>query len=55
MTLCNAVYTGWSERFPDNSLFQPTEQVNKLVEAGKIGTKSGECAGIKLYVLFVRN
>ncbi len=34
--------TGWSERFPDNSLFQPTEQVNKLVEAGKIGMKSGE-------------
>ncbi len=33
------LYTGWSERFLDNPLFK---HVNQLVEAGKIGMKSGE-------------
>ncbi|XP_064402152.1 hydroxyacyl-coenzyme A dehydrogenase, mitochondrial-like [Halichondria panicea] len=36
------ILEGWSERFPDNPLFKPTEHVNQLVEAGKIGMKSGE-------------
>ena len=36
------VYAGWCASDPDNPLFQPTESVNKLVEQGKLGMKTGE-------------
>ena len=33
---------GWCSGDPENPLFQPTESVNKLVEEGKLGMKTGE-------------
>ena len=37
-----SVYAGWCVSDPGNPLFQPTESVNKLVEEGKLGMKTGE-------------
>ena len=33
---------GWSEMEPNNPLFAPSPMLNKLVEEGKLGKKSGE-------------
>jgi 3-hydroxyacyl-CoA dehydrogenase len=33
---------GWAEKYPDNPLFKPLASVNKLVEEGKLGMKTGE-------------
>lgn len=33
---------GWHAAYPDNPLFRPVESVNKLVEEGKLGMKTGE-------------
>lgn len=39
---CVYIYPGWSTAYPENPLFQPSESVNKLVEEGKLGMKTGE-------------
>jgi len=36
------IMDGWSERYPDESLFRQSELLNKLVADGKLGRKSGE-------------
>ncbi len=36
------IMDGWSERFPDESLFKQSSLLNKLVSEGKLGRKSGE-------------
>lgn len=36
------IIDGWSERFPRETLFQPSPLLNKLVFEGKLGRKSGE-------------
>lgn len=36
------IMEGWSEKYPDNALFQQSELINKLVAEGKLGVKSGE-------------
>lgn len=36
------IIDGWHKKFPDNPLFDPNETLNKLVEDGKFGRKSGE-------------
>nr|ACO11196.1 Hydroxyacyl-coenzyme A dehydrogenase, mitochondrial precursor [Caligus rogercresseyi] len=33
---------GWHRAYPDESLFEPSEIINKLVSEGKLGRKSGE-------------
>lgn len=33
---------GWRKRFPDNPLYKPSPIVEKLVEEGKLGVKTGE-------------
>ena len=33
---------GWHEKFPDNPLFDKIALLDKLVEEGKLGMKSGE-------------
>jgi len=33
---------GWSERYPDETLFRTSELLNKMVAEGKLGRKSGE-------------
>merc|ERR1719466_162119 len=35
------IMDGWSEVEPENPLFQPSPMLNKLVEEGKLGVKSG--------------
>jgi len=36
------ILAGWNERFPDNILFKPIPLLNKLVEEGKLGVKTGQ-------------
>eukprot|EP01135_Chromosphaera_perkinsii_P000289 Nk52_evm58s62 gene=Nk52_evmTU58s62 len=36
------ILDGWSEKYPDVQLFRPIPMLNKLVEEGKLGMKSGE-------------
>jgi len=36
------IMDGWSERFPDETLFRTSELLNKMVEENKLGKKSGE-------------
>ena len=36
------IIDGWSKRFPDEDLFQPSDLLTKLVNEGKLGRKSGE-------------
>ena len=36
------IHSGWNAAYPENPLFQPSESVNKLVEEGKLGMKTGE-------------
>lgn len=36
------IMDGWSERFPDETLFRQSELLNKMVAEGKLGRKSGE-------------
>jgi len=36
------VMDGWTEKYPGNPLFAPSETINKLVKEGKLGCKSGE-------------
>ncbi|XP_003382711.1 PREDICTED: hydroxyacyl-coenzyme A dehydrogenase, mitochondrial-like [Amphimedon queenslandica] len=36
------VLDGWHKKFPDNPLFAPSETLNKLVDEGKLGVKTGE-------------
>ncbi|KAJ8022493.1 Hydroxyacyl-coenzyme A dehydrogenase, mitochondrial [Holothuria leucospilota] len=36
------IMDGWHEKFPDNPLFNTSEKINKLVEEGKFGVKTGE-------------
>merc|ERR1719179_78421 len=36
------IMDGWSERFPDESLFRKSELLNSLVAEGKLGRKTGE-------------
>jgi 3-hydroxyacyl-CoA dehydrogenase len=38
----SSLYSGWCAAYPENPLFQPAESVNKLVEEGKLGMKTGE-------------
>jgi 3-hydroxyacyl-CoA dehydrogenase len=33
---------GWAEKFPENPLFKPVGTLNRLVEEGKLGMKTGE-------------
>jgi len=36
------IIDGWSKRFPDEPLFQPSPLLDKLVSEGKLGRKTGE-------------
>lgn len=36
------IMDGWSERFPEETLFRQSELLNSLVEQGKLGRKTGE-------------
>jgi len=36
------IMDGWSERYPDETLFRKSEMLNKLVEDNKLGKKTGE-------------
>jgi len=36
------IMDGWSERYPDETLFRTSELLNKMVAEGKLGRKSGE-------------
>ena len=36
------IMDGWSERFPDESLFRKSELLNSLVAEGKLGMKTKE-------------
>lgn len=36
------IMDGWHEKFPDHPLFETSKMLNKLVEEGKLGVKSGE-------------
>lgn len=36
------IIDGWAKQYPDNPLFKPSELINKLVEEGKLGRKTGE-------------
>ncbi|XP_059608884.1 hydroxyacyl-coenzyme A dehydrogenase, mitochondrial-like [Phlebotomus argentipes] len=36
------IISGWHENFPENPLFQPIGTLEKLVQDGKLGVKSGE-------------
>ena len=36
------IIDGWSERYPNETLFKPSPLLNKLVAEGKFGRKSGE-------------
>ncbi|XP_066917622.1 hydroxyacyl-coenzyme A dehydrogenase, mitochondrial-like [Clytia hemisphaerica] len=36
------IIDGWHSKFPENILFNPNDTLNKLVEDGKFGRKSGE-------------
>lgn len=36
------IIDGWHNKYPDNPLFNPNNTLNKLVEEGKFGRKSGE-------------
>lgn len=47
LPLSDKIYTpatnlGWAEKFPDNPLFKPVATLNRLVEEGKLGMKTGE-------------
>lgn len=33
---------GWAEKFPEDPLFKPVPTLNRLVEEGKLGMKTGE-------------
>lgn len=33
---------GWAEKYPENPLFKPVPTLNRLVEEGKLGMKTGE-------------
>lgn len=36
------VLQGWHEKFPENPLYNPIPMLDELVNAGKLGIKSGE-------------
>ncbi|KAK8742667.1 hypothetical protein OTU49_001614 [Cherax quadricarinatus] len=36
------IVDGWHKEFPDESIFNPSPLLNKLVEEGKLGVKTGE-------------
>lgn len=36
------ILKGWSEKYPNEALFQPTKTLKKLVDEGKLGVKTGE-------------
>lgn len=36
------IIDGWHKKFPENPLFNPVDSLNKLVEEGKLGVKSGQ-------------
>lgn len=36
------VLQGWHERFPENPIFNPIPKLDELVNAGKLGVKTGE-------------
>ncbi|EFX73881.1 hypothetical protein DAPPUDRAFT_57769 [Daphnia pulex] len=36
------IIEGWAEKFPENPLFKPVPTLNRLVEEGKLGMKTGE-------------
>lgn len=36
------ILQGWHEKFPENPLFSPIPILDDLVDAGKLGVKSGE-------------
>lgn len=42
MQLTTKLITGWHKKEPENPLFKPSELLNKLVEDGKFGMKTGE-------------
>ncbi|XP_023029371.2 hydroxyacyl-coenzyme A dehydrogenase, mitochondrial isoform X1 [Leptinotarsa decemlineata] len=37
-----SIINGWHKKFPDNPLFQPCGSLQKLVQDGKLGMKTGE-------------
>lgn len=38
----NNILNGWHAKYPENPLFQPIAKLEELVNAGKLGVKSGE-------------
>ena len=36
------IIDGWSEKYPEESLYKPSSLLNKLVSEGKFGRKTGE-------------
>ncbi|CDW53865.1 l 3 hydroxyacyl coenzyme a dehydrogenase, short [Trichuris trichiura] len=39
---CKFIIDGWHKRFPENPIFSPSPMLDKLVEQGKLGRKTGE-------------
>ncbi|GAB0087968.1 3-hydroxyacyl-CoA dehydrogenase [Sergentomyia squamirostris] len=42
LDIAQDILSGWHEIYPDNPLFNPIEILDKMVEEGKFGVKSGE-------------
>lgn len=40
--LGNFFFVGWHQKYPDVQLFKPVPLMDKLVEEGKLGRKTGE-------------
>lgn len=36
------IIKGWNEKYPDKQIFEPSELLNKMINEGKLGMKSGE-------------
>lgn len=39
---CHYITKGWAKEFPEEPLFRPVPIIEKLVQEGKHGVKSGE-------------
>ncbi|XP_002730646.1 hydroxyacyl-coenzyme A dehydrogenase, mitochondrial-like [Saccoglossus kowalevskii] len=42
LDVCKFILDGWHEEFPDHPLFVPSPLLNKFVDEGKLGRKTGE-------------